>query len=122
MTKTYVIPSMAECVVVQRAACSEFKDVEGRHPKPPIRHNFTRNGNGCAQFTTDDAKVQEFLEQRPMYVAGTMIILNAAGPQPVNEDNKPKVKQGIATSAPVEAPEAPEVNKPGRKAAKVAIK
>jgi len=122
MNKTYIVPSMAGLVIVQRASHSEFKDPACKYPLPRIAHAFERNSSGCAQFSTDDVKAQEFIESRPTFKDGTIVLMNEAGPQPTNHEAVPQVRQGAVQSKPAAAPEAPAVNAVKRGGAKTAIK
>lgn len=124
MKKTYVIPSMTECVVVQRAMHSEFKDAACRYPLPRIAHHFLPNERGVAQFETEDPEVQKFLENRPTFKDGTMIILPDGKVSPANPDAVNKVQQGVVqTPAQKEEPAAPAKPAAPKKAgAKTALK
>jgi hypothetical protein len=123
MKKTYIIPTMAECTVVERASFSEFKDPACKYPKERIAHAFTMNSNGCAQFVTEDEKIQAFLEARPMFKEGIMIVLGEGKKEPVNPDNKPAVRQGVTqTQEPAPVPVAPAAARTKKAGAKTAVK
>ena len=121
MKKTYIIPDMGSCSLVMRAAGSQFKDPACKYPLPRISLEFTINSDGCAQYITDKQAEQDFIEGRPLFVTGKMIVLTDGTLAPTNPENTPKVERGVkASPAPAEIPTAPTTVNAGRKGAKVA--